>query len=268
MKRPTVSAASTATSAQLVKSRDTGKLHCLSKAIAKSQPPVNGFTLTKDAIFAEGLDSRQKLVFIVISAHADNRGIAYPSLKTIAKIACIAYKRDRMIKIINELVAKGHLERKGFHGRNRQYRVIGHVPTASTHHKETRVPMSGACMCTHNGYTNIPNNIHAPCPKSSEQCTTPEGGTKNKDETRPTDDGCAISINPKIANERRGGIRRNTKREKLVARSNRLDRKISSYTSFVNRLPPGSESDGIKKRILKFEEEKAQMQKRLMSTGG
>ena len=268
MKRPTVSAASTATSAQLVKSRDTGKLHCLSKAIAKSQPPVNGFTLTKDAIHTEGLTLRQKMVLVVISDHADNRGIAYPSLETIAKLACIAYNREHIITTINELVTKGLLERKGLHGHNRQYRVIGHMPTASTHHKEARVPMSGTCMCTHNGYTNIPKNIQAPCPKSSEQCTTPEVGTKNKDETRPTDDGCAISINPTIANERRGGIRRNTKREKLVARSNRLDRKISSYTSFVNRLPPSPESDGIKNRILKFEEEKAQMQKRLMSTGG
>ena len=120
---------------------------------------TNGFALTKYAVFADGLNLRQKMVLIVISAHADNRGIAYPSLATIARVGCMGYKRDRIIAIIKELVEKGFLERKGFHGRNRQYWVIGPVHTAGTGQKEGRVPMAGTVTCAQSGYTNIQFNI-------------------------------------------------------------------------------------------------------------
>ena len=252
MKRSNViSAASTATSAQLVKSHDMGELSCSSETMNKPRQQVNGFTLTKDAINTEGLNIREKMVLIVISDCADNRGIAYPSLEYIASRACIAYKRDRIGVIINGLEAKGLLERKGFHGRNRQYRVIGHVPTAGTNHEETLVPMSGTCMCTHTGYTNIPNNIQAPSSNPSEQDQTQQSETKGSKKQN-----------------RRNRHRRNARREKMVARSNRLDQNISNYTSFGNRLPPGPEADGIKNLVLKFKEEKAQIQKQRMSMEG
>ena len=241
-----ISAVSTATSAQLVKSHDMGELSRLSKAMNKSRQQVNGFTLTKDAINTEGVNIREKMVLIVISDCADNRGIAYPSLEYIASRACIAYKRDRTGAIINSLEAKGLLERKGFHGRNRQYRVIGHVPTAGTNHEETLVPMSGTCMCTHTGYTNIPNNIQAPSSNPSEQDQTQQSETKGSKKQN----------------------RRNARREIMVAKINRLDQNISNYTSFGNRLSLGREADGIKNLVLKFKEEKAQIQKQCMLIGG
>lgn len=230
----------------------------------KSQPQVNGFTLTKYAVFAEGLTQRQKLVLIIISAHADSRGIAYPSLARIAKHACSSYKRDRIIKTIDELCAMGFLERIGFHGRNRKYRVIGNVPTVGTCRKEAHVPSAGARMCPHSGDTNIPNNISVRYHAPSEQCTTPESET-NKGNDQSQNAGCGISIAPKIDNERRDSRNRHRyspKRKRMTYRIDRLNQKISAYTSFGNRLT-GSVAEGIANQVEEFKREKVQIQKRL-----
>ena len=87
----------------------------------------NGFTLTKAAIHTSGLTTLEKLVLIIIADHADNLGMAWPSIETITELAGLSSRsgkqRKKIIDTIKSLEAKGLVKKTGYHGHSRQYHL-------------------------------------------------------------------------------------------------------------------------------------------------